>query len=136
MAGCYIGMYEIARSGNHLKQIIGAVTGLLISCSAAIAQEPALHPKLTKEQFLSFSAGAVVAGMYCGKLELNADFFAGYQYGTGIYPPLNPDFGSEMARLEKEAKSDLKSYCSTARLMFYKGNKPKPLVAPLLIDKP
>ncbi|MGO7171518.1 hypothetical protein [Rhizobium leguminosarum] len=119
-----------------MKQVIGAVTGLLINCSAAIAQEPSLHPKLTKEQFLSFSAAAAVAGMYCGKLELNADFFTGYQYGTGIYPPLDPYFGSEMARLEKEAKNDPKSYCSATRRMFYKGNKPKPLVAPLLIDKP
>ncbi|TCA23856.1 hypothetical protein E0H70_27625 [Rhizobium leguminosarum bv. viciae] len=119
-----------------MKQVIGAVTGLLISCSAAIAQEPPPHPMLTKEQFLPYSAAAIVAGMYCGKLELNGDFFAGYEYGTGISPSLDPYFRSEMSRLEKEAKGDLKSYCSLARLMFYKGNKPKPLVAPLLIDKP
>ncbi|MGR9461601.1 hypothetical protein [Rhizobium leguminosarum] len=136
MAGCYTGMYEIARSGNHLKQIIGATIGLLITCSAAFAEEPALHPKLSKEQFLTFAAGAAVAVVYCGKLELNADFVAGYQYGTGIYPPLDPYFRSEMSRLEKEAQNDPKSYCSATRRMFYKGNKPKPLAAPLLIDKP
>ncbi|RFB98070.1 hypothetical protein B5K11_02805 [Rhizobium leguminosarum bv. trifolii] len=119
-----------------MKQLIGAAAGFLIGYSAAIAQEPPLHPRLTKEQFLSYSAGAAVAAMYCGKLELNADFLEGYEYATGIYPPLDPYFRSEMARLEKSAKSDLKSYCSLTKLMFYKGNKPKPLNAPLLIDKP
>ncbi|MGZ2504404.1 hypothetical protein [Rhizobium leguminosarum] len=86
-----------------------------------------------REQFLSYAAGAVVAGMYCGKLELNADFFLGYEYATGVYPPLDPNFRPEMARVEKDAKSDLDNYCKVARLMFYKGNKPKPLAA--LVDK-
>ncbi|MDP9811171.1 hypothetical protein J2W42_004034 [Rhizobium tibeticum] len=119
-----------------MRQVIAAATGMLMSCSVTIAQEPPLSPKLKNEQFPSYSAGATVAAMYCGKLELNAYFFAGYGYATGIYPPLDPYFRSEMARLEKEAKTDLKSYCSATRLMFYKGNKPKPLNAPLLIDKP
>ncbi|MBB4239034.1 hypothetical protein [Rhizobium esperanzae] len=119
-----------------MKQLIGAAAGWLIGYSAAFAQEPPLLPKLTKQQFLSYAAGAAVASMYCGKLELNADFVAGYEAGTGIYPPLDPYFRSEMARLEKDAQTDVKSYCSLAKLMFYKGNKPKPLAAPLLIDKP
>ncbi|MGE6783482.1 hypothetical protein ACQKGL_13270 [Ensifer adhaerens] len=108
---------------------------LSISCSTLVAREPQSHPILSREQFLSYAAGATVAAMYCGKLELNADFFAGYEYATGVYLPLDPSFRPAMARLEKDAKNDLESYCRTARLMFYKGNKPKPLAAPLLIDQ-
>ncbi|NKJ39341.1 hypothetical protein [Rhizobium sp. SG570] len=118
-----------------MKSAILVFAGLSISCSMAGAQEPQPHPILNRERFLSYSAGAVVAGMYCGKLELNADFLLGYEYATGVYPPLDPNFQPEMARAEKDAKSDLDSYCKLARLMFYKGNKPKPLAAPLLVDK-
>lgn len=121
------------RGRYRLKSAILVFAGLSISCSTAAAQELQPHP--SREQFLSFAAGAVVAGMYCGKLELNADFFLGYQYATGVYPPLDPNFRAEMARVEKDAKSDLDSYCKVARLMFYKGNKPKPMAAPLLVDK-
>ncbi|TAZ53242.1 hypothetical protein ELG83_33330 (plasmid) [Rhizobium leguminosarum] len=123
------------RGRCRLKSAILVFAGLSISCSTAAAQEPQPHPILNREQFLSYAAGAVVAGMYCGKLELNADFFLGYEYATGVYPPLDPNFRPEMARVEKDAKSDLDSYCKLARLMFYKGNKPKPLAAPLLVDK-
>lgn len=135
-SGCYIGVLQQCVGKLHLKQLVGAAAGLLISYTAVIAKEPPLRPKLTKEQFLSYAAGAAIAVMYCEKLELNADFVAGYESGTGIYPPLDPYFRSEMARLEKDAQSDPKGYCSLAKLMFYKDNKPKPLEAPLLIDKP
>ncbi|WP_312862819.1 hypothetical protein [Rhizobium lentis] len=118
-----------------LKNAILVFAGLSIGCSTAVAQEPQPHPILSREQFLSYAAGAVVAGMYCGKFELNADFFLGYEYATGVYPPLDPNFRLEMARVETDAKSDLDSYCKAARLVFYKGNKPKPLAAPLLVDK-
>lgn len=123
------------RERCRLKSAILVIAGLSISCSAAMAQEPQSHPILSRKQFLSYAAGAVVAGMYCGKLELNADFFLGYEYATGVYPPLDPNFRPEMARVEKDAKSDLDNYCKVARLMFYKGSKAKPLAAPLLVDK-
>ncbi|MBO0142814.1 hypothetical protein JZX87_16725 [Agrobacterium sp. Ap1] len=119
-----------------LKNAILVFAGLLISCSTAAAQATQSPNILSKEQFLYYAASAVVAGMYCGKLELNGDFFLGYEYATGVYPPLDPDFRAEVAKIEKDARSDIENYCKAARLMFYKGNKPKPLAGPFLVDKP
>ncbi|GEM_PF-1635832 len=126
---------KMMRGRLSLKNAILVFAGLLVSYSTAAAREIPSHPVLSKEQFLSYAASAVVAGMYCGKLELNGDFFLGYEYATGVYPPLDPTFRAEMAKIEKDARSDLDNYCKTARLMFYKGNEPKPLAGPFLVDK-
>lgn len=95
-----------------------------------------LKPRVSKQDFVTYMAGVMAAGLYCEGLDLNGPYIQGFQDATGLMLPFaEPGYREEFKRREKEAKEDTENYCKLAIVMFHKDAAPRPLLAPLLMNK-
>ena len=122
-----------------MKELIAAGLLSIITSQAAIAdtQGPLnLPPRVSKQDFVIYMAGVMAAGLHCEGLELNGSYIQGFQDATGLMLPFaEPGYREEFKRREKEAKEDTENYCKLAIVMFHKDAAPRPLLAPLLMNK-
>jgi len=117
--------------------IIGLLSIILTQTAAAdTSTGPTFPPRVSKQDFVIYMAGAMAAGLYCDGLDLNIEYIKGFQDATGLmFPFPEPSYREEFARREKEAKEYPENYCKLAVLMFHKDVKPRAGLAPLLMNK-
>ncbi|MBQ0710946.1 hypothetical protein [Ochrobactrum sp. AP1BH01-1] len=106
------------------------------TASADTSMAPTFPPRISRQDFITYMAGAMAAGLYCEGLDLNIEYVKGFQDATGLmFPFADPSYREEFARREKEAKEDPENYCKVAIVMFHKDAKPRAALAPLLMNK-
>ncbi|MFD1791483.1 hypothetical protein ACFSE0_07505 [Ochrobactrum teleogrylli] len=117
--------------------ILGLLSIVVTHTAAADTSTlPTFPPRVSKQDFVTYMAGAMAAGLYCDGLDLNSEYIKGFQDATGLILPFaEPGYREEFARREKEAKEDPENYCKLAIVMFHKDVKPRAGLAPLLMNK-
>lgn len=109
----------------------------LLAMTATAWSQPVIEPgkpKLTHEEFLSYSAMAAVAELRCENVMVSPGYVQGFLDATGlrdIQVPLHPDFSRYMAKSEKETEA----FCKLMLMSFFSAPDTHPKIAPLLIKK-